>query len=125
MVIHGQRWRYRVGNADVCVDNAFSWWGWAQERWVINGEEVRSIGAWFTFRRKFDEPWLTPLGDGVLAADLRSAAHGVACEVRLDGELLAPEALYETSWSGRGAWPDEAAWVEVERHTIFAKFGGG
>ena len=121
MKLHGQRWRYRVGNAEVCVDNAFSWWGWAQERWLINDEVVRSTAGWFAFRRSFSEPWLTPLGDGMLAADLRAAGVGVVCEVTLDGQPVPHDALFETSWHGRGSWPPEEAWEEVER---FAIFGG-
>lgn len=119
MKIHGQRWLYRVGNAEVIVDNAFSWIGWGQERWVINGETVRATAGWFVFRRTFDEPWLTPLGEGMLAAALRSQMTGIACVVTLDGEAQPCDALFEATWSGRGAWPESAAWTQVDSFAIF------
>lgn len=119
MKIYGQRWLYRVGNAEVVVDNAFSWWGWAQERWQINGEVVRETGGWFVFKRSFDEPWLTPFGDGVLAADLRSRMTGIECRLTLDGEALDHDALYEASWRGKGSWPVADDWNEVTAFAIF------
>lgn len=119
MKIHGQRWLYRVGNAEVCVDNACSWWGWAQERWVINGEVVRATGGWWTVRRSFDEPWLTPLGDGILAVELRAKATRVECRVLLDGVVCEHDALFEASWQGRGRWPEAEAWTEVRRFAVF------
>lgn len=125
MKLHGQRWLYRVGNAEVCVDNAFSWWGWAQERWVINGDVVRQSGGWFVFRRSFQEPWLTPFGDGILAADLRAQISSVACIVTLDGERLEHDALFEASWSGRKTWPVGTAWTEVERFSVFVNLPSG
>lgn len=119
MKLHGQRWLYRVGNAEILVDNAFSWWGWAQERWLINGDIMRRTGGWFAVKRSFDEPWLTPLGDGILEVHLRSRLSSVECLVTLDGERLDHEALYETSWSGRGAWPASEDWLEVDSFSIF------
>jgi hypothetical protein len=119
MKIHGQRWLYRVGNAEVIVDNAFSWWGWGQERWLINGEIIREAAGWFAPKRSFDEPWLTPLGDGILAAELRAKIASVECLVTLDGEAQPDDARLEASWSGRGVWPADEAWTEVENFSIF------
>ncbi len=119
MKLHGQRWLYRVGNAEVCVDNAFSWLGWTQERWVINGEVARATGGWWVSRRSFEEPWLTPLGDGVLTAELRAKTDYVACRLLLDGVVCEHDALFEASWYGRGGWPDADAWTEVRRFAVF------
>lgn len=119
MKIHGQRWLYRVGNAEVIVDNAFTWLGWGQERWVINGEIIRATAGWFAFKRYFDEPWLTPLGEGMLAAELRSQMAGIACVVTLDGEVQPHDATFEATWTGRGAWPADAAWTQVDSFSIF------
>jgi hypothetical protein len=89
MKLHGQRWLYRLGNAEIVVENAFSWWGWAQERWLINGDVIRETGGWFEIRRVFDEPWLT----------------GVDCSVTLEREALDHDALFEASWRGKRSWP--------------------
>lgn len=119
MKLHGQRWLYRVGNAEVIVDNAFTWWGWAQERWLVNDDVVRETGGWFVFKRSFDEPWLTPLGDGILSAELRSRIASVECLLTLDGERQDSVALFEASWFGRGAWPPSQNWAEVESFSVF------
>ena len=119
MRLHGQRWLYRVGNAEVIVENAFSWWGWAQERWLINGEVIRETGGWFAIRRSFDEPWLTPLGDGFLTANLRSRLTSVECLLMLDGEAVDHEALFEASWRRKGSWPSADHWKEVASFSIF------
>ena len=119
MKLHGQRWLYRAGNAEVIVDNAFSWWGWGQERWLINGDVIRETGGWFESRRAFDEPWLTPLGDGILAVELRARLTGVDCSVMLDGEALEHDALFEASWRGKRSWPAADRWEEVADFSIF------
>lgn len=124
MKLHGQRWLYRVGNAEVVVENAFSWWGWAQERWLVNGDVVRETGGWFALRRSHREPWLTPLGDGVLTAELRARTGSVECVVMLDGERLPPDALFEASWAGRRAWPAADQWAEVDAFSIFLTLAG-
>ncbi|WP_156318145.1 hypothetical protein [Porphyrobacter sp. AAP60] len=49
------------------------------------------------FRRSFDEPWLTPLGDGILAVEMRAKATHVVCRVLLDGVVLEHDALFEAS----------------------------
>jgi hypothetical protein len=118
--LHGQRWLYRLGNAEIAVENAFSWWGWAQERWLINGDVIHETGGWFAIRRAFNEPWLTPLGDGTLAVELRSRPTGVDCSVMLDGEALKHDALFETSWRGRRRWPTADDWKEVTDFSIFS-----
>jgi len=119
MKLHGQRWLYLIGNAEIAVDNAFSWWGWAQERWLINGETIRETGGWFVFRRSFDEPWLTPLGDGILAVELRSKLSAVHCAVTLDGEPQEHDALFEASWQGRRSWPAADDWQAVDAFSVF------
>jgi hypothetical protein len=117
MHILGQRWQYRVGNALVHVDNAFSWIGWAQERLVVNGETVEAAGAWFSFRRSFAEPWLTLIGDDELKVDLKSRVSGIDCRVTLAGEALEAEELFEAKWSGKGSWPAEESWTSTRRST--------
>lgn len=119
MKLHGQRWLYRLGNTEIVVDNAFNWWGWGQERWLINGDIIRETGGWFATRHAFDEPWLTPLGDGVLAVEMRSRLTGVACSVKLDGKAIDPGALFEASWRGRRSWPTADDWKEVADFSIF------
>lgn len=121
MKLHGQRWRYRIGNSEVDVDNAFSWFDWAQERFKVNGEVVKATGQWFAFRRSFDEPWLTPIGEGELSVRMRSTTVGVDCEVELDGEAIEAEQLFEATWRGKGSWPVDADWRSTESFTIFDK----
>jgi hypothetical protein len=117
--LHGQRWLYRLGNAEIVVENAFSWWGWAQERWLINGDVINETGGWFEIQRVFDEPWLTPLGDGMLAVEMRSRFTGVDCSVTLDGAPLEHGALFEANWRGRRIWPAADDWEEVTDFSIF------
>ncbi|RNJ62733.1 MAG: hypothetical protein EDM03_08750 [Porphyrobacter sp. IPPAS B-1204] len=119
MKLHGQRWLYRLGNAEIVVENAFSWWGWAQERWLINDDIVREAGDWFKVRRVFDEPWLTPVSDGLLAVEMRSRFTGVDCWVTLDGEALEPHAVFEANWGGKRSWPASEDWKEVADSLIF------
>ena len=119
MKIYGQRWLYRIGNTEVAVDNAFSLWGWAQERWLINGEVIRETGGWFALKRSFAEPWLTTLGEGTLAAELRSRLTGVDCSVTLDGEAIPHDTLFEAEWTGRKSWPAAGDWKEVAAFSAF------
>ena len=95
MKLYGQLWLYRVGNAEVAVDNAFSWWGWAQER------------------------WLTTPGEGVLCAELRSRLNGLDCSVTLDGEAVPHDTLFEAEWLGRKSWPAAEDWKEVSAFSVF------
>ena len=119
MKIHGQRWRYQLANAEVFVDNAFSWLGWAQERMLVNGEVVQSVGSWFSFKRNFKEPWLTLSGDGEIEVLMRSTLTGVDVELRLDGEVVEHEELFEVAWHVRGTWPDPDKWTKTEQFSIF------
>ncbi len=115
MRFHGQRWRHRVGNSVVNVDNAFSWMGWAQERMMVNDEVVQQAGQWFAMRRSFDEPWLTLIGDDVLKVKLRSTLSGLTCGAEVSGEAIKPEALFQVSWTGvRGDWLPEQNWLETK-----------
>jgi hypothetical protein len=116
MRIHGQRWQYRVGNALVHVDNAFSWTGWGQERLVVNLETVKATGAWMALRRSFAEPWLTRIGDDELQAQLKARLLGIDCCVTLAGEALEAEELFEAKWSGpKGTWPPEESWTPTKQ----------
>ena len=116
MRLHGQRWQYRVGNALVHVDNAFSWSGWAQERLIINLETLEATGAWFGMRRSFKEPWLTRIGEDELKVDLKSKLWGIDCRVTLASEALEAEELFETKWIGaKGSWPTEENWQPTGR----------
>lgn len=120
MKMNGQRWRYRIGNHLVDVDNGFAWIGWAQERMVVNGETLHHTGAWFSFRRSFEEPWLTPIGDDELSIDMRSTLTGIVCDATIAGEPLEPEALYEAAWSGgKGNWPEDEDWIETKQFSFF------
>lgn len=86
---------------------------------MVNGETIQTAGQWFAFRRSFEEPWLTSLEGGLLGVKMRSQVNGVTCEVTRDGEIIEHEKLFEAQWNGRGSWPDEYAWFEVERFSIF------
>ncbi|OBX19233.1 hypothetical protein A9995_08925 [Erythrobacter sp. QSSC1-22B] len=120
MKMRGQRWRYRIGNHLVDVDNGFAWIGWAQERMVVNGEPLHRTGAWFSFRRSFKEPWLTPIGDDELSIDMRSTLTGIVCNATIADEQVEPEALYETAWSGgKGSWPEDEQWIETKQFSFF------
>lgn len=114
MKMHGQRWRYRVGNAVVNVDNAFSWIGWGQERLVVNNEPVQMAGAWFGLKRSFGEPWLTLVGEDELRVTLRSKMMGIGCAVTLADRPVEPDACFEAIWSGgKGYWPEEQVWAQT------------
>ena len=111
MRLIGQRWEYRIANASVCVDNAYSYSLWTQERLVVNDETVKHSGGRLRFFQKYEEPWLTPLGEGMLDVKLISTVGGITCKVRLDGELLEPTERYEATWSGPAlSWPGDEEW---------------
>lgn len=115
MKMLGQRWQYRLENSLVKVDNAFSWIGWGQERMIINDETVQRAGQWFGFKRSFDEPWITPVGDDELQIRLRARIGRLDCKVEIAGTEISSEALFEVSWSGnKGSWPREQDWLETE-----------
>ena len=119
MKLHGQRWRYQLANTEIFVDNAFSWFGWAQERLLINGEVAQSVGSWLSFKRSFDEPWLTRSGDGVIEVLMRSKLNEISVELRLDDELVEHEELFEAAWYGKGLWPNSEMWIQTEKFSIF------
>ena len=122
MKLIGQRWRYRVGNSQVDVDNGFSWSLRGQERLSINGAVVRKTGGRLRLFQRYAEPWLTPLGDGQLSVVLRARRLGIACMVTLDGEPVEPEQLFEVRWAGTGGdWPEESAWQPVVASTWIAR----
>ena len=122
MKIHGQRWRYQLANTEVFVDNAFSWFRWGQERMLINGEVAQSVGSWFAFKRNFNEPWLSLSGDGEIEISMRATLTEVDVELRLDGEVVEHEELFEAAWHGRGTWPDPDLWTKTEQFSIFRQF---
>lgn len=118
MRLVGQRWRYCVGNSKIDVDNAFSRTLWAQERLRVDGRTVLTSGGHWRIFKLWNQPWLTPLEEGTLSVTLRSRLLGMACLAELDGQELAPEALYEASWSAAPhGWPDESQWIECPRPT--------
>ncbi len=111
MHLIGQRWRYEIGNSIVHVENAFSWTLWAQERLVVNDEEVQSSGGRMRFRQSFREPWLTMVGEDELSIRLASTAMGIKCAARLAGAPLTPTEIYEAKWHGSAkSWPDAVEW---------------
>jgi hypothetical protein len=116
MKLIGQRWRYRVGNSRVDVDNAFSWSLWGQERMLVNGETMHRSGGHLRLFQSYKEPWLSALGEGELRVSLKAVLQGIACVATLDGETIEPEALFECRWKG-GAhdWPAEEEWQPTVR----------
>lgn len=115
VTLYGQRWQYNIGNTEINVDNAFSVWGWAQERLLVNSEVTHTADGWFIFRRSFREPWLTILGDGVLGVRLKSKLKSVSCEVTIDGKAIEPDAIFKAVWDIQGAWPNSDDWIETHR----------
>ncbi|MBO9510342.1 hypothetical protein [Erythrobacter sp. A6_0] len=111
--------RYQLANTEIFVDNAFSWFGWAQERLLINGEVAQSIGSWLSFKRSFDEPWLTLSGDGIVEVSMRSKLNGISVELRLDDEMIEDEELFEAARHGKGVWPNPDLWIKTEQFSIF------
>ncbi len=116
MRLHGQRWVYRIGNSVVCIDNGFSWVGWAQERMVVNDETVQSSDGWFRLRQDYFEPWIVPGGEGVLRVKLVAGMMRISCSADLDSQPLDPVEILEATWSGsKKAWPPADAWTPVTR----------
>ena len=112
MRLIGQRWEYRIGNALVYVDNAYTYSLWGQERLLVNDEEVKASSGWSRFLQHYREPWLTDIGEGELKVRLRSGLGGIACTVWLDGERVEPTQRYEAQWTGPAySWPAEEHWL--------------
>ncbi|MDO9609459.1 MAG: hypothetical protein Q7J26_13120 [Brevundimonas sp.] len=121
MLLIGQAWVYRVGNALVRVENAFAWIGWAQERLLVNDDATRTAGAWYGLSRDFKEDWLTPTGEGELSVRLRSRVNGIGCEARLNGVLLTAEAFLAARWRGsRNSWAPAEAWSPAGKNSWIA-----
>ena len=111
-----QRWTYRVGNSTVTVDNAFNWLGWAQERLRVNDETVQDSRGLFRTRQSYAEPWLTMIGEGELSVCISARVMSIQCELRLNGDFIAPEAYLATRWSGpKNSWPAEEDWRPAQR----------
>lgn len=112
MKLTGQRWRFELGNALVCVDNAFNLLTlWSQERLVVNEEVVAQGHGYFRARGVFSTPWLTRLGETELQVLAIGRARGVEVDVRLDGERQLPTEHYNAVWRGAAReWPPEDAW---------------
>ncbi|MCH4269100.1 MAG: hypothetical protein LKF80_11915 [Brevundimonas sp.] len=117
----GQRWLYRIGNSTVCVDNAFAWSGWGQERLLVNEEAVQQSSGWFQPSQTFAEPWLTRFGDDELAVRLIGRIMSVQCDAVLAGVPLKPDERLATRWRGpRGGWPDGADWRAARKGDFMA-----
>lgn len=118
----GQRWLYRIGNAVITVDNAFNWWGWGQERLVVNDEVVQHSQGWMRRSQTFAEPWLTRLGEGELKVRIVGQIMTVRCEALLDGVPQDPETLMAARWSApKGVWPKEEDWKPSESGDFIAR----
>ncbi len=106
MRMHFRRWRFREGNAEIIVENAWSLTGWAQERLVVNGETTSEASGWWRVQQSFAEPWLTRLGETELKVSLIAAINTVNAVVELDGRILEPDQDVTFDWSGpRRSWP--------------------
>jgi len=112
MKFHGQRWEYRIGNAVVFADNAFtlSLRPSIHERLIVNEEIVQRGSSWV--RQNFNEPWLTMIGEEQLNVVMTSRLLGIHCEARLGAERIVPFAYWIASWKGdRRSWPSEGDWT--------------
>lgn len=111
-----QRWTYRIGNSTVCVDNAFSWSGWAQERLRVNDETAQDSHGMFRRQQSYAEPWLTMIGEGELSVRLSARILSIRCELLLNGAPLEPETYMAARWSGpKHSWPAEEDWRPARR----------
>ena len=122
MRLVGQRWHYRIGNSQVDVDHAFAHTLWAQERLRINGQTLFVGGGRWRLFKLWNQPWMTPLDEGLLSVTLRSKLLGMACCVELEGREVEPEALFEATWrAAPHDWPGESRWVECHHATWVAR----
>ena len=122
MRFYGQRWVYLIGNTIVKVDNAFALNLWTQERLLVNEEPAQESAGWARFFQRYQEPWLTPIGEGELHVTLRSQGAGIGCIATLDGRILEPEAKHQASWRGPArSWPEEAEWALQEGRSWWSR----
>jgi hypothetical protein len=106
MHMYVRRWRFREGNSDIVVENAWALTGWAQERLVVNGETVAQGSGWWRYTETFSEPWLSRLGETELKVELRSGLKTIHATVEIDGQRLEPEEDIVFNWTGpRRTWP--------------------
>jgi hypothetical protein len=111
MEFSGLRWRYRIRNSVIDVDNAVGQGGWSQERLIVNGEPLYAGGGLLRFFRSFEEPWLTEQGETSLKVRLWPGLMAIKCRLTVGGERVPSDRIFSAEWQGaRGDWPDEGAW---------------
>jgi hypothetical protein len=111
MEFSGLRWRYRIRNSVVDVDNAVGQGAWSQERLIVNGEPLYAGGGLFRFFRTFEEPWLTEQGETSLKVRLWPGLMAIKCGLTVGGERVQSDEKFRAEWQGpRGHWPDEGVW---------------
>ena len=115
MKLYGQRWVYRIGNQTVTVDNAYSWSMWGLERMLVNDETAHSASGSMVFSRKFQEEWLSSLGEGMVRVSIKGGLTSMICETTLDGNRLLPDECFVTVWNGdEKNWPENSTWKPTE-----------
>jgi hypothetical protein len=121
MEFSGLRWRYRIRNSVVDVDNAIGRGGWSQERLIVNGEPLYAGGGLLRFFvRTFEEPWLTEQGETLLKVRMWPGLTVIKCRLTVGGESVPSDEMFSAEWQGpRGHWPDEGVWRRE------AMIGGG
>ncbi len=111
MEFSGLRWRYRIRNSVIDVDNAIGQSGWSQERLIVNGEQLHSGGGLLRFYRAFEEPWLTDQGERPLKVRLLPGLMAIRCRLTVDGQLVHSDEMFSAGWqSPRSHWPAESVW---------------
>lgn len=111
MEFSGLRWRYRIRNSVVDVDNAVGQGGWSQERLIVNGELLHDGGGLLRFFRRFEEPWLTEQGETSLKVRLSPGLMIIKCRLTVGSERVHSDEMFGAEWRGpRGHWPDEGVW---------------
>jgi len=111
MEFSGLRWRYRIRNSVLDVDNAIGQGGWSQERLIVNGEPLYNGGGLLSFFRTFEEPWLTEQGEMSLKVRLSSGLMAIKCRLTVGSERIHSDEMFSAGWQGPcGHWPDEGDW---------------
>lgn len=111
MKFSGLRWRYRIRNSVLHIDNAIGQGGWSQERLIVNGEPLYGGGGLLRFFRTFEEPWLTQQGEMSLKVRLSSGLMAIKCRLTVGCERVHCDEMFSAGWQGpRGHWPDEGVW---------------